>query len=148
MGVLDSLKFKMWDEVSAVVSLLDRWRPRNCKSEKDYENSLYKYLHAELGDIQITKQYAKGRIRADLVIGTKIIVELKYNLDTTAKYQRLIGQLVDYKEWEGSVVILLTGETDPNLRKQLNEYIEKQKGLLDYTVVGILTADRVVVFDK
>src|SRR5437867_13335352 len=109
MGLIDKIKFNAWDNVGAVVSLLGRWKPTKCSVEKDFERSLYSFLHAELGDLQITKQYAQGRIRADLMIANKVIVELKHNLDTTAKYQRLVGQLAEYKEWEGRIVILLTG---------------------------------------
>jgi hypothetical protein len=78
--------------------LIGKWKPRSCKSEKDYENSLYEFLHKELGDTQITKQYARGRIRADIVISEKVIIELKTNLDSTGKYQRLIGQLAAYEK--------------------------------------------------
>ncbi len=143
MGLLDELKFKVWDSVGAVTSLLGRWRPRGCKTEKDFENSLYKFLHESLGKIQITKQYAKGRIRADLVVGDDVIVELKHNLDSTAKFQRLIGQLSEYKEWKGQIVVLLTGSTDPNLRKQLDDYIERE-GLDEEFMSGA----KVTVFEK
>jgi len=125
MGFLDRVKFR-WDSAGFVTSLMDKWRPRGCKTEKDFENSLYKFLHEHLDTIQITKQYARGRIRADLVVGDDVIVELKHNLNTTAKYQRLTGQLIEYKEWKGQIVILLTGEVDPNLRKQLKGFIESE----------------------
>jgi hypothetical protein len=125
MGFLDKLKFNLWDDVGAVTTLIGNWQPESCKSEKDFENSLYKFLHAELGDTQITKQFAQGRIRADLAIGTKVIVELKFNLNTTTKYQRLIGQLDSYKGWEGRVIVLLVGETEPNLFKELVAWTKK-----------------------
>ncbi len=143
MGLFDKLKFKFWDDVAVVTSKLKDWRPRSCKTEKDYENSLYTYLHKELPDFQITKQYQKGRIRADLVIADKVIIELKNNLNSTSKYQRLIGQLADYKEWEGRIVVLLTGETDINLKKQLNDYLKKE-GLTDTGFED----DKVTIFEK
>jgi len=143
MGLLDKVKFHVGDSVKFVISKIEKWRPRNCKSEKDYENSLYKFLHDELGDFQITKQYAKGRIRADLVIGEKVIVELKYNLNTTAKYQKLIGQLAEYKDWDGRTILLLTGETDINLRKQIGMYLKKE-GLSE----DLLDEAKVTVFQK
>jgi len=143
MGFLDKLKFHAWDSVVAVVDLLGKWRPRKCTSEKDFEKSLYSFLHDELGGLQITKQYAKGRIRADLMIGDKVIVELKHNLNTTAKYQRLVGQLMEYRDWDGRIVILLTGETDKNLRKHLDEHLRKE-GL----VGDLLGEHKVTVFEK
>ena len=39
------------------------------------------------------------------------------------KYQRLIGQIAEYKDWAGNVIILLVGKTEPNLRKQLDKYL-------------------------
>lgn len=139
MKFTDKLRFHVWDSIKVVTDLINEWQPQNCKIEKDYEKSLYNFLHNKLEDIQITKQYAKSRIRADLMIGDKVIVELKYNLDTTAKYQRLIGQLSEYKEWDGRVIILLTGETDRNLRKQLDEYLKKEGLAEDILDEGIVT---------
>jgi hypothetical protein len=130
MAFFEKLKFAL-DKVGMVSGLLQKWTPRRCKTEKDYENSLYDFLHRELEGIQVTKQFAKGRIRADLVIGERVIVELKDNLDTTAKYQRLIGQLEEYQNWDGPVVIVLTGTTDPNLRKGLTAYVKKHRDILE-----------------
>jgi hypothetical protein len=113
------------NSASSFKTLIDKWKPRGCKSEKDFELSLYEFLHKSLGDVQITKQYARGRIRADLVVMDKFIIELKMNLDTTSKYQRLIGQLAAYELWEGLVIILLTGITDKNLLKELKTHIKK-----------------------
>ena len=125
MGFLDKLKFDLWDRSTAVTDLINRWKPRGCKTEKDFELSLYDFLHKELGETQITKQFARGRIRADLVVAEKVIVELKTNLDSTGKFQRLIGQLAAYEEWDGSVIVLLTGTTDQNLLKELKLHTDK-----------------------
>ena len=97
MAFLEKLRFNLWDGKEMVERLVDEWKPRRCATEKDYEKSLYKFLHEKFEEIQITKQYARGRIRADIVVGDKIIVELKNNLNTTNKYQRLLGQLAQYK---------------------------------------------------
>jgi hypothetical protein len=131
MGLWDRVRFKFWDPAGLVKSLIREWRPIRCKSEKYYENSLYSFLHKRLEDIQITKQYARGRIRADLVVGDKVIIELKNNLNTTAKYQKLIGQMTQYKEWDGQIVILLTGSTDANLRKELARYAANEQDDLE-----------------
>lgn len=125
MGLLDKLKFNLWDDVDAVVDLVKRWTPEGCKSEKDYEKSFYAFLHAELGDEKIVRQYAQGRIRADLVINGKVIVELKTHLMRKDVLQRLIGQISGYEQWSGLVIILLTGDVDPDLRKELERVAEK-----------------------
>lgn len=136
MGFLEKLQFKFWDAKGMVNSFINEWEPQNCKNEKAYEKSLYSFLHEKFQDIQITKQFSRGRIKADIVVGDKVILELKNNLNTTAKYQRLIGQLSEYKEWEGHIIILLTGTTDPNLKKQLINFLEKEglKDDFDYKV--------------
>ena len=131
MGFLQKIRFNFFDAGGMIRSLIEEWRPRKCKAEREYEKSLYMFLHKRLEDIQITKQYARGRIRADLVVGDKVIVELKNNLNTTAKYQKLIGQITEYKKWDGQIIIVLTGDTDLNLHKELTKYIEKDNDDLD-----------------
>lgn len=139
MGFVDKLKFHAWDAVGVVIKYIKKWRPRRCTKEKDFENSLYKYLHKKLPDIQVTKQYSQGLIRADLLVGAEVLVELKYNLNTTAKYHRLLGQLAEYRNWDGRIVLLLLGETEPNLLKQLNHYLDRE---------GLLFRSKVTVFQK
>ena len=74
-------------------------------------------------------------------------MELKNNLDTTAKYQRLVGQLAEYKQWDGRVLVLLTGKTDPNLRKQLDRYLSDEALSGGLTVMDLFT-QKVTVVDK
>ena len=113
-----------------VVSLINKWNPKKLGTEKEYENSLYKYLHARL-DEQVTQQPSLGRIRADIVVedqkkGDKVLIELKHNLHTTSQLQRLKGQLQDYTEkWNGTLILLLCGNTEPNIRKDFEPSIKK-----------------------
>jgi len=124
MGLLERLRFRFFDSGGMIASLIEQWHPRKCNTEKDYEKSLYRFLHNKLEDIQVTKQFARGRVRADLVIGDDVIVELKNNLKTTNRYQRLVGQITVYKEWDGQIIIVLVGETDPNLYKEVMKHAE------------------------
>jgi hypothetical protein len=126
------LKFRYWDSLGAVADLVNDWKAFRCKTEKDYERSLYTFLHKSLDGIQVTKQFANGRVRADLVVGNKVMIELKVNLDSTGTYQRLIGQLEDYQDWKGDIVIVLLGRTDPNLRKKLDGQVAKRSGFLAF----------------
>ncbi len=127
MGEIDKLKFRYWDDVGAIVDIIKKWRPRGCKTEKDYEKSLLSKLRENFPGFQITKQYAKGRIRADLLIDDEVIVEIKHNLQSTAEYLRLIGQLIVYNhDWSGRVLLLLTGNPDPSLVKDLERIIKKE----------------------
>ena len=143
MGLIDKVKW-LWDRVKVLTSLFSKWHPRNCKSEKDYENSLYSFLNKELEGHQITKQYAFGRFRADVVIDGRLIIEIKYNLNSTAKYRSLLGQLAEYKKWPGRIILLLVGKTDPNLKEQLTSHLEEE-GLCDTSSYEI---DKVTVHEK
>ena len=98
--------------------------PGTLKTEAQYEKSLYDFLHDNLESIQVTKQYARGRIRADIVVNDDVIVEMKNNLDTTGKMQRLVGQLETYKKWDGSIIVLVCGTIESNLRKELKGVIK------------------------
>jgi len=140
MGFLERLRFRFFDSGGMIASLIEQWHPRKCNTEKDYEKSLYRFLRNKLEDIQVTKQFARGRIRADLVVGDDVIVELKNNLKTTARYQRLIGQITVYKEWDGQIIIVLVGETDPNLYKEVMKHAESYNDNLD--------VDKIIVIKK
>ena len=124
MSFIEKAKF-MWDPTGAVVKLIKEWEPKTLKTETQYEKSLYDYLHDNLEAIQVTKQYAKGRIRADIVVNDNVIIEMKNNLDTTGKLQRLVGQLDTYKKWDGDIIILLCGKTEANIKKELKKTVKE-----------------------
>ncbi len=127
MSLLGKLKFG-YDPHAFVLNLIQEWRPRGCETEKDYEISLYNFLHRKLeGEtIEITKQYGQGRIKGDIVVGRKVLIELKADLDSTSKLQRLYGQLELYsQDWKSHVIVVLCGEHDRNLIAQLQRQIEK-----------------------
>lgn len=112
-----------------VLALVEKWRPRNCKTEKDYERSLFNHLQKNLEKSDVIKQYAVGRIRGDIVIDKKILIEIKKDLDSMSQYQRLKGQIDDYgRQWDGRVVIIFCGEVQRDLKKE----IEKQAS--SYTI--------------
>jgi hypothetical protein len=114
MGFFDDL-------FSTTVKQINEWSPDGCSNEKEYENSLYKYLHSVFPDTQITKQYAVGRAKADIGVGNpvEVIIEIKKDLNATNKMQRLMGQIDEYQNWKGRIIILLVGQTEPNIKKQI-----------------------------
>jgi hypothetical protein len=111
------------------------------QDRKGHEKSLYSFLHDELGDVQVTKQYAVGRTAADIVVGEKVIIELKHNLNATSKLQRLFGQLEQYRAWTGPVIVLLTGDTEPNLRKELKRKLKEINERGSDSFVNFLMSD-------
>jgi hypothetical protein len=107
-----------------VCDAIEEWKVDLLKTEKQYENELYKYLHKKLPRKQITKQFAHARIRADLAVEEDVIIELKNNLKTTNQYQRLIGQLEQYRQWNGYIVLVLCGKTELNILKEVKSYTD------------------------
>lgn len=125
MGLFEHARFHLWDSGGFVESLIDQWQPKQFRTEQQYEKSLYEFLHSKLEEIQVTRQYARGRVRADIVVGDKVIIELKNNLDNTSKYHRLVGQLNEYKGWNGPIFVLLCGKTDTNISKDLQKLVSE-----------------------
>jgi len=98
-----------------------------------------------LGEVQITKQAAIGsRAKADLMVGTKVLIDIRKDLQSTAQFLRLISQLTGYKAWEGCVVVLLVGKSDRNLKKQLDQFVKEQNSIMGSALEG----EKFVVFEK
>lgn len=127
MGILEKISFQ-WDSVNHVEKLIKEWKPRGCETEKDYENSLYSYFEKVLEGKEITKQHGVGRSKVDIAVGKKVFVELKKDLKTTGQLQRLIGQIEIYEKPLENVIVILCGEVDKNLLKQLIDKTKKYDG--------------------
>ncbi len=88
--------------VGDVIHLIGDWHPRNCETEKDFERSLQKHLEKNLNHVNVIKQYAAGRVKGDIVVDEKILIEIKDSLKSTAQLQRLLGQIDIYvAQWKG-----------------------------------------------
>ena len=129
---IEKLRFYLWDGAGMIASLIEKWEPKGCRTEKHYETSIYEFLHDNLRDLQVTKQFAKGRVRADLAVEGKLIIELKNNVDSTPKFHRLVGQLTDYETWGGAVFLVLCGKTDRNLLKEIRKHLEQRKNSFSF----------------
>jgi hypothetical protein len=126
--------FGFWfDAPGTVKKLIREWQPKNCRTEKDFERSLVAWLESKLEGKDIAKQFGVGRVRSDVVIDKKVLVELKINLDSTAKLQRLLGQIQLYKEdWAKPVFLVLCGKHDANLVRKLQHAVKPYaESLLD-----------------
>jgi hypothetical protein len=113
-----------------VMTLIGDWHPRKCKTEKDFEVSLHKHLEKNLPHSNVIKQYAAGRVKGDIVIDDKVLIEIKDSLESTGQLQRLLGQLdIYHTQWRGpkEVVVLICGDTQRDLMKTLNLKIESLK---------------------
>jgi len=125
VGLLTKLNFTL-NPLATVVEVVEEWKPRKCTTEKDYEKSLHRFLQEGLEGIDVIPQFGSGRVKGDLVVGKRVLIEVKKDLDSTAKLQRLIGQLDLYSsEWRDHVIIVLCGRHDDNLVRQLQERVKK-----------------------
>ncbi len=117
-----------------VLKLIDSWHPRKCETEKDFERSLHKHLEKNLQNSNVIKQYAAGRVKGDIVVEDKILIEIKDCLQSTGQLQRLLGQLDIYNtQWKGQVIVVICGGSQRDLVKHLSEKVESLKpGFLDF----------------
>lgn len=111
--------------------LVEKWTPLDCSSEKEYEDSFYNFLLENIPDFTITRQYALGRTKADIVVEDGFIIELKHNLTGTNEYHRVIGQITEYKKWGWPLLVVLTGTTDPDLQKRLERHLDSEWPSID-----------------
>ena len=119
-----SLRYKYWDDMGTLKGLIERWRPRGCKTHKQYQESLYQHLSKHLGGIRITKEYGGGRTRADLHLQKDVVIELKVNFTSTGALQRATGQMEDYLNRQWRVILVFCGRRDRNLVTQLRDKYE------------------------
>ena len=111
-----------------VIKLIDDWRPRKCETEKDYERSLHKHLEKNLEKSDVIMQYAAGRVKGDIVVDGKILIEIKDSLKSTGQLQRLLGQLEIYAtQWKGTVIVVICGDSQRDLVKVVNQKVEALK---------------------
>lgn len=114
--------------VQEVMRLIDGWHPRGCKTEKDFERSLQKYLEKSLPKSDVISQYASGRVKGDIAVDGAILIEIKDGLESTAQLQRLLGQLELYNSlWKGRVIVIICGDSQRDLVNALNKKIEELK---------------------
>jgi polyhydroxyalkanoate synthesis regulator phasin len=137
-------EFTVPPSVHDVLRLIEDWRPRLCKTEKDFERSLHKHLEKKLEDVNVIMQYAAGRVKGDIVVDEKILIELKDSLKSTGQLQRLIGQLDIYtSQWKGKVIVIICGDSQRDLMKTLNGKIEALK-----EQVGFLEEQKIFMVDR
>lgn len=111
-----------------VIKQIDAWHPRGCKTEKDLEISLHRHLEKSFPDMDVQKQYASGRVKGDICVGHKVLIELKYGMKSTAQVQRLLGQLDIYKEqWKNEVIVIVCGDSERDLIRQVTAKVEALK---------------------
>src|SRR6266852_942765 len=110
------------------MKLIDVWHPRGCKTEKDLERSLHKHLEKNIPDLDVQMQYASGRVKGDICVDHKVLIELKDSLKSTGQLQRLMGQLDLYaSQWKEEVIVVICGDSQRDLVKVVTTRVDSLK---------------------
>jgi hypothetical protein len=116
-----------WLEKDAdnVVSAVRTWVTGPYLSEAQCRDSLARHLQTCFPKHRVEVEFRVGMQIADIFIdfedafgdGTRVAVELKYDLQEMNECNRLIGQIGGYVESGADVVVLLCGETKQDLAR-------------------------------
>jgi hypothetical protein len=106
-------------DVDDIARAVVTWTPAPCFSERKYRDSLLRHLQATFPANRFHAEFKTGKGRADIFVdfedrGAKVLIELKYNLQTMNECNRLIGQIGHYVDL-GEVLAVLCGDTKPEL---------------------------------
>jgi hypothetical protein len=114
-----------WFEKDAddVAAAIKSWVTGPFLSEARCRDSLARHLQACFPAHKVELEFRMGMQIADIFIdfrnwigdGTRVVVELKYDLQEMNECNRLVGQIGGYIDSGSDVVVLLCGETKPEL---------------------------------
>lgn len=118
-----------FDPFGKVRKVIESWRPRGCITEKEFEASLLRKLKKELKGKKIQGQYGSGRQRVDIVVDDKVPIEVKKDIKNTSTLHRLIGQIDNYLNNWGGLIIVICGEITSDHQDYLEQYARNKSGL-------------------
>jgi hypothetical protein len=149
-------------ELRDVVVTLVRWRTRPDNSESQYQNSFTS--HAAKSGYKNDRLRQKERIPwaggggsriaiPDLILGGRVLVELKAGLTSSGETDRAMGQMLRYLlAWKnsGPAVLAICGKVSPEIRWLVLTYVNTWRSQLNLPVMvffkqgqdGIVDGDR------
>jgi hypothetical protein len=113
-----------WDEMDHVERLIRGWNPEGCLTKGDYERSLSAWLRGHLKEKEIVKKVAIGKMKVDLAIEGTIFIQIRKDLQNQGQLKRLITQIDGYSKNLKNLILILCGEVDKNLVREV-----RRKGL-------------------
>ena len=119
MATLEEMRFNLWDGFDMVVEAINSWKPRKCKTERDFESSLLRHLQKKFSSLKVVRQFAIGTARADIAVQDKILIELKNKLNSKSELDRLVGQMYEYRRLKKPFIIVICSKSRDDLAKQL-----------------------------
>jgi hypothetical protein len=112
--------------LNTVVDLIHQWQPDRLPKELKYRDSLAEFLRQRLPQAIVEKEYRHSGTTSDLYVectgflrSSEVFIELKRNLLQKNQLDRLIGQLESLKPSKHRIIVVLCGETKPELLTRL-----------------------------
>ena len=112
--------------LDTVVNLIHQWQPDCLPKELKYRDSLAAFLCERLPQAVVEKEYRHSGTTSDLYVecagflrSSEVFIELKRNLLQKNQLDRLIGQLESLKPSKHRIIVVLCGETKPELLTRL-----------------------------
>jgi hypothetical protein len=112
--------------LDTVVNLIHLWQPDRFPKELKYRDSLANFLRERLPRAIVEKEYRHSGTTSDLYVEcngflrtSEVFIELKRDLLQKNQLDRLIGQLESLKPSKHRIIVVLCGETKPELLTRL-----------------------------
>jgi len=124
--------------INKVLQEVREWQPaKNYRSELKYTEDLHSVLLEKFQNSQVTRDDKNNKKGLDIGVthqsmysGESVGIELKYNLDKTAEYQRLIGQIETKGQRYGHIIVVLVGQTNNNMYVNLNNWVKNRQNII------------------
>ena len=114
-----------------IISAIADWTPAKDAKESEHRNDLATILRSLLPDSHILEEHGTARSRVDISIkecekksigsGDKIAIELKVGLKGNNELNRLVGQLVSYRQEGYNSAFVIAIDAEPNFQQLLND---------------------------
>ena len=112
--------------IDTVVGLIREWEPARLPKELKYRDSLASFLRERLPQAIVEKEYRHSGTTSDLYVEcngflrtSEVFIELKRNLLQKNQLDRLVGQLESLNPRKHRIIVVLCGETKPELLTRL-----------------------------
>lgn len=127
MKKIDKLEVTWSGLLKVISTVVSDWKPPRLKGEISYRNDLLGMLREVLpSDVMLEKEYRHRGTTIDIwlkwqgVLQTdELAFELKVNLKKKTEFDRLVGQIEGLDPYRNKVLVVLIGETDPDLLGRL-----------------------------
>ena len=136
------------------ISIIKAWKPGEHKNELGYRDELLSKLRQELnsnrnflsalGNREVLVKKEDGRGLCDIAIETYVGIEMKKDLNSKSKVDRLIGQVNNYKRSYKDVIVVLVGKTNPEALTYLKEQLEDIRNSVNIP----LNDKHIIIIDK